>query len=441
MINLFDIYDENAKILILGFGREGKSTYNYLRKLYPNRRIGIMDMNTVAADDLSNVDLLCGEDYLKDLEQYDIVVKAPGIALDSETLVRIKVLESQTNLFLRKLRKQVIGISGTKGKSTTSSLIYHLLHEENPNTYLIGNIGIPCFEVLESFDDNTRFVFELSCHQLEYTKYSPGISVLLNFYEEHLDHYGTYENYTNAKRHIYEYQDKNDVLFVNSNIVDVKNIGAKVLVAFDDINSDYNVVERSIKHNNVEKYINVNDTQLLGNHNVFNIAMALAVCQHLGMSDDDFMKNLKTFSPLAHRLEYFGTYNGIRYYDDSISTACETAISALNSIEGVDTIILGGMDRGIDYQPLVSYLLDNYHRNIIVIPDSGLRIYEMLKEQSDSTYMKNVHICDNLEDAANYSKKITREGCACVLSPASASYGFFKNFEERGDYFKKYIKA
>lgn len=438
MINLFEQYTNDEKILILGFGREGKSTYTYLRKLFPNRTLYIMDCNDIN-DELENAVICSKQDYLQDIEMYDVVIKSPGIVLDKDIVAKIRHLESQTSLFLRKLGKQTIGITGTKGKSTTTSLLYHMLHSVNSNTFIVGNIGIPCFDVLEKINDQSIIVFELSCHQLEYTMYSPHIAILLNFYEEHLDHYGTFENYKNAKRHIYEYQKESDLLFCNSIIDDIQTKSTRILIGVNDKNSDYDIDSRTIHHNGRNLTIRPEDTQLLGDHNVFNIAVVYAVCKQLGMDDDIFMHNLKTFAPLHHRLEYIGTQNGVRYYDDSISTACETAISALESIPKVDTVLLGGMDRGIDYSLLIDYLLAHYFQNIVFMYASGKRMYEEMKEQANEDYMKNVYLCEDLNEAADLAMRITRKEYACVLSPASASYGYFKNFEERGDYFKQLI--
>ncbi len=437
MINILNGIDENSKILLLGLGREGLSSYRYIRKLYPNTTIYITDINEIHNDELVNVVLYVKDEYLKDLESFDVVLKSPGIVLREEDLKRIKRLESQTSFFLRSLGKQTIGITGTKGKSTTTSLIYHLLHECDENTFLVGNIGIPCFDILEKVNDESTVVFELSCHQLEYTKESPHIAILLNFYEEHLDHYGSYENYKNAKRHIYQYQSNQDFLFVNSNIKDTETLSHITSVGFDDMYADVDILGRKIITNNKMLEIKKEDTHLLGDHNVYNIGMAYAVCAHLGMDVETFKANLKTFAPLHHRLEYIGKVNEVSYYDDSISTACETAISALKSVDQVDTIIIGGMDRGINYETLENYLMEFYENNIIFIPDSGIRVYNELKERGADT--SKYYVCANLEEAVKEAKRITRANMSCVLSPASASYGFYKNFEERGDFFKKYV--
>lgn len=437
MINILNGINEQTKILLVGLGREGLSSYRYIRKLFPNMTIYITDINEIHNDELENVVVYVKEDYLKDLETFDVVIKSPGIVLKEEDLHKIKRLESQTSFFLRSLGKQTIGITGTKGKSTTTSLIYHLLHSCDENTFLVGNIGIPCFDILEEVNEDSTIVFELSCHQMEFTKESPHIAILLNFYEEHLDHYGTYENYKNAKRHIYEYQNQDDYLFVNANINDVHTLSHITTIGVNDMYADYDILGRKIISNTTMLEIKKEDTQLLGDHNVYNIGVAYAVCAHLGMDESTFMCNLKTFAPLHHRLEYLGVKDDIKFYDDSISTASETAISALQSIDDVDTIILGGMDRGINYDVLENYLSEYYENSIIFIPDSGLRMYNELKDSGTDT--SKYYTCGSLEEAVALAKRITRKNMSCVLSPASASYGFYKNFEERGDYFKKYV--
>ena len=434
MINVFKEYEQAEKILILGFGREGRSTYDYLRAIYPDKTLYIMDQKEIDGSNLEHVVIVPVSEYMMYLDQYDVVINSPGIVL-GEHRKEIQVLETQVNLFLKYFSRQVIGITGTKGKSTTSSLIYHVLKSYDDNTFLVGNIGIPCFRILDQINESSKIVVELSCHQLEYAKYSPHIGILLNFYEEHLDHYGTYENYKNAKRHIYMYQNEKDYLFINEEI-DFDTKARVETFAFNNRNAMYSIEGRNIVCKDEVITIGENDTKLLGNHNVYNIAISKRVCAIMGISDEMFMAVLPSFQPLAHRQEFVGVYHGIHFYDDSISTANETAISALKSIPNVQTLLLGGMDRGIDYQPLIDYLSNNYSGNVICMYASGKRMYISMQEKS----MNNIYYCSDLKQSVELAKAITMPGKSCVLSPASASYGYFRDFEERGDYFKMYCK-
>ena len=214
----------NKKVLILGFGREGKSTYKFIKENGVKCDLAIADRNDIDKNDLDdNVIVYTGEDYMNDILKYDIVIKSPGISFKgidySEFESRIT---SQTELFLKYARNKVVGITGTKGKSTTSSLIYQMLKEKY-NTRFVGNIGKPVFEEIDGYDKTDIFVYELSSHQLEHIKYSPHIAVLLNMFEEHLDHYNSYDEYKEAKRNIFKYQGENDIYVFNGDVIKLLN--------------------------------------------------------------------------------------------------------------------------------------------------------------------------------------------------------------------------
>ena len=434
-------YTEGKKVCILGFGREGKSTYRILEKYCSPKAVAIADLNPVdrEANGLpESVELICGKGYQDCLDRFDMVFKSPGIVLE-KSLSELKcMITCETQVFFEVYREQIIGITGTKGKSTVTSLIYHVLHESGVDCRIAGNIGIPVFDIAEGMNDDTVVVCELSCHQLEYMTVSPSSAVFLNLYEEHLDHYGTMENYYNAKKNIYLHQDVCDVLWCNHDIASDDMPSIVVTVSNTNESADVYVSDGIVYDSDDEEYeIPVDDIKLLGTHNHYNIAIAWDVCKDL-VEEEDFTKALCSFDPLAHRLEFVDTVRGIRWYDDSISTACATAISALQSVPAVGTILIGGMDRGIDYQPLVDVLAD-FDVRVICMEASGKRVYDMIQASGSFNNRERVHYADHLEDAVKLAAEITPEGMSCVMSPAAASYGIFKNFEERGDAFKKLV--
>lgn len=434
-------YTEGKKVCILGFGREGKSTYRILEKYCSPKAVAIADLNPVdrEANGLpESVELICGKGYQDCLDRFDMVFKSPGIVLE-KSLSELKcTITCETQVFFEVYREQIIGITGTKGKSTVTSLIYHVLHESGVDCRIAGNIGIPVFDIAEGMNDDTVVVCELSCHQLEYMTVSPSSAVFLNLYEEHLDHYGTMENYYNAKKNIYLHQDVCDVLWCNHDIASDDMPSIVVTVSNTNESADVYVSDGIVYDSDDEEYeIPVDDIKLLGTHNHYNIAIAWDVCKDL-VEEEDFTKALCSFDPLAHRLEFVDTVRGIRWYDDSISTACATAISALQSVPEVGTILIGGMDRGIDYQPLVDFLAD-FDVRVICMEASGKRVYDMIQASGSFNNKERVHYADHLEDAVMLAAEITPEGMSCVMSPAAASYGIFKNFEERGDAFKKLV--
>lgn len=429
-------YTENKSVCILGFGREGKATYKILSEYCSLKKIAVADINNI--DNLpESVELICGENYQKSLDDFDMVFKSPGIVLEKQPSELKCLITSETQVFFEVYREQIIGITGTKGKSTVTSLIYHILKESGKDCRIAGNIGIPVFDIAESITDKTIVVCELSCHQLEYMTVSPADAVFLNLFEEHLDHYGTMERYYNAKKNIYLHQERDDCLLISSDIapenspellqyiygISAENAEAEVYVHDGIVKWDYH-----------DDYIIPTDKiKLLGVHNHYNIAVAYFVTAFY-VEREEFEKALCTFNPLAHRLEYVDTVNGIRWYDDSISTACATAIEAVKSVPNIATILIGGMDRGIDYTSLVDFL-STADINVVCMESSGKRIYDMFQSKN------NVYYVPHLEDAVKLANEITPKNHSCVMSPASASYGIFRNFEERGDVFKSLVNA
>ena len=432
-------YTDGKTVCILGFGREGKSTYRILQKYCTPSAIAVADLNTVdrSTNELpEEVELICGKDYQKELDRFDIVFKSPGIVLEKQPSEHKCEITSETQVFFTVFRDQIIGITGTKGKSTVTSLIYHILHESGRDTRIAGNIGIPVFDIAEGVNDDTIVVCELSCHQLEYMTVSPAKAVFLNLYEEHLDHYGTMERYYAAKKNIYLHQRYSDELIIGMDIIP-DNIAQRVTSLSNTLPyADVFVKDGVINDDDFHEYqIPESHIKLLGIHNHYNIAVAYHICRELGVSDVAFTKALCSFDPLAHRLEFVDTVRGIRWYDDSISTACATAVEALKSVPEPGTILLGGMDRGIDYTPLVDFLL-KFTVQIICMETSGERIFHMLEGTSAAD---RAHFAPHLREAVELAAEITPQGKSCVLSPASASYGIFKNFEERGDAFKALV--
>lgn len=414
------------KILILGFGREGKSTYRFLKNNNVNCTIGIADINDITDEEVlkDNVKLHTGSNYLDAMNEYDLVMKTPGQSFKDVDLEDIRdKITSQAELFLKYGKDKIIGITGTKGKSTTSSLIYTMLKEKY-NVLLVGNIGLPAFDEMDMYDEMDYFVYEFSSHQLQFIDYSPHIAILLNMYEDHLDHYKDYEEYKEAKRNIYKYQNKEDYYIFNEDEKEVLN-GDRVLkqnlIGISPVNLNMDIPENENIH---------------GKHNQYNIAVAMTVAKLLGVESDKIEKAIKEFKPLAHRLEPIGVYNEVTYIDDSIATIPEAVISSVESIKNINTVIIGGMDRGIHYSSLIEFLSKDKVENVILMYDSGKRIFEEIHKRQTSS---NIVYAENLEKAVELAVQITKKGTICLMSPAAASYGVFKNFEERGDKFKEYV--
>ena len=414
------------RILIAGFGREGKSTLRFLQTFMPDAMVGIADKNESAFQDIDKerYNLHSGDDYLSAASDYDIVIKTPGISL-KDVDIDISLISSQTDLFLEAYHNQVIGVTGTKGKSTTSSLIYHLLKESGNDVILAGNIGIPILDCVSDINERTIIVYELSAHQLQFINRSPHVGILLNVFEEHLDHFGTFEKYKDAKINVLRYMDYSDVAVVNQSIVNSQqSTVAKHCVDFESYDfDDYN--------------IDWNQIPLLGEHNKRNVKAALCACKSYGLSIENLIPHLYTFKSLEHRQEFVGVFNGVKFFNDSISTIPQATIAALQTIKNVNILLLGGFDRGIDYEPLVAYLKENPLPYILITGQAGQTMENLLQVTG---YKGVILEYTDMESAFAVIKKLANSGDVCLLSPAAASYDRYKNFEERGRVFKELAK-
>lgn len=428
---------KGKSVAIVGFGREGRSTLDVLSHNTDCGEIAILDQNPIDENQCKGCTVHCGDNYLDFMGEYDIIMKSPGIALLDKVGEEIKAkITSQTDLLLRFCNHKIIGVTGTKGKSTTSSLITHMLGFCGKNPVLIGNIGIPPLSGYGDWNNKYRpetiIVCEMSCHQLEYVKASPDTSVLLNIYEEHLDHYVDFNAYKAAKENIFRYQGKNDLLIVNKELSEENGCSPacrQLTVSMNgkaDIYIDGNDIIFLGERISYEKL----SPKLKGRHNLYNIAAALAAAAENGCELEKAVEAVASFNGLCHRMEHVRTVNGVEYINDSISTIPNATIGAVRTFNA-DTVIIGGMDRGINYDVLVDFLNKGNVDNIICLPDSGYRIADMLNTES------NVFKVKDMEEAVKKASEVAKH--CCVLSPAAASYGFYKNFEERGKHFKELV--
>ncbi|MDR0804240.1 MAG: UDP-N-acetylmuramoyl-L-alanine--D-glutamate ligase [Oscillospiraceae bacterium] len=394
MLDSIKQFFHGKKTLILGYGREGQSSAKLLDSI--GARYTVLDpVGETIAEEL--------------LENHDIILKSPGIPrlyakMPEQYLGKVTC---QADLLVWFAEMPVIGVTGTKGKSTTSSLVYEILRALGENVTLLGNIGVPPLDVL--FAENTPdvIVCELSCHQLEFMRHSPDIAVLLNVFPEHLDHYRDFDAYKAAKENIFKYQKHDDVIL-----------------------RPYLDNYAKVKYNSC----------LRGEHNYNNITTALyAVREYFRKQGKSYDENTaitvaEQFTGLPHRLELFHTDGtGREFVNDSISTIPQAVIQALSAYPDTDCLILGGMERNIPYDDLYAFLKSySALETLILVPDTGLRIAKEMPEISARTiFTKDVRHA--AEKAVQYAKK------RVIFSPAAASYGFFKNFEERGDFFKTTI--
>ncbi len=458
MKNLLSPLLSDRKLLILGFGREGQSTFRYIRRNFPGLAVGIADRDKdlkLKTGDLlngTNLTIHLGDDYLASLANYRLIIKSPGVGLPADPDIDPgTILTSQTHLMLRAYHRQIIGITGTKGKSTTSSLIHHLLKTSGIPSILVGNIGLPPFDYLDQVGPETRIVFEMSSHQLENSILAPSVSVLLNLFPEHLDRYPSLEDYYNAKMRILSGQLEWDIFIYNEDIPGISDRINKIKARrkYLSFSSGFHMKEGCYlsgntivlcQDGNERPFIEITDEfPLKGKHNRMNMMAAILAARNAGADDEMIRKGLSVFHGLEHRLEYVGFYRGIHFYNDSIATIPEATIAAVRALPETDTLILGGYDRMLDYSELIDFLNQSHIRNFIFLGKAGKRMYEGF--QAFKKKDKCLYLAGSFQEAFEVIFRETAVGKICLLSPAAASYDSFKNFEERGHLFKKIARG
>jgi len=429
LAQLLDFLGEK-RIGLLGFGREGRSSYAFLRRHFPDRSLLIADKAPVELDD-PHVILLCGENYFDALYQCDILLKSPGVSLKGISRPPHLAITCQTDLFLRFAPCVKAGVTGSKGKTTTSTLLHSMLCASGLPTRLIGNMGVP---VLDCFDeiDGCIAVIELSSHQLEFTRASPHVAVWTNLYEEHLDHYtGGFADYAAAKAHICNHQALEDVFIFNADqplegMTDLSACRAeRVPIGVAAGKSDPFL--RSLEGLN---------PRLRGAHNRQNIYFAATAALRLGASPEDIRRAVLAFQGIPHRMYPVSEAGGIHWVDNCISTIPQAVLHDIDALGDVDTLILGGLDRGLDYRVFACALAAKPVCNVICMPETGHAIAKLLKCMGNT---QNIVPVNTMEEAVAAAFACTEKGKTCLLSPAAASYNAYKDFEEKGQHFKECI--
>ncbi len=454
------------RIAILGLGVEGLATAQYF--LEHKIAFSIIDEKSFTelseGGDLKNaleklkentIPLVLGEVPTKEqLAQYDVLVRAPGISLKKDYLRGFSgSITSATKLFFDNCPGKIIGVTGTKGKGTTSTLIYEMLKSAGIDAYLGGNIGLPPLSFLDTVDDQSIVVLELSSFQLEDLQKSPHISVMLMVTQEHLDGFGnqnyhsSIREYVDAKRNIVRFQTADDMAILNTDypattesagvtsaqvawVSRYKPVGTGCFVR------DNEVILRS--NNQETKVIDAADIFLPGGHNLENICAATMAAYFAGVDVAEIASVLKTFKGLEHRLELVRELDGVRYYDDSFSTVPETAIAAIQAFSNPEILILGGSSKKSDFTQLGKLISET--PNIKAIIGIGVEwpvIESRIKNQESR--IKIVTGLTTMKDIVETVRKLSEPGDVVLLSPACASFGMFKNYKDRGNQFKEQV--
>ena len=458
-------------ILVLGLGLEGASALRFLRRAFPGQTLAVADQRVreqLSAEaqallvaelaDGPGLALHLGPQYLAALGHYDVIVKSPGIPVVlpeyQQALRAGATITSPTAIFFANFPGRIVGITGTKGKSTTSSLIAAILQRSLPEVHLLGNIGAPALDVLPDLLNSSGavVVFELSSHQLEGLRQSPPIAVLLNIVPEHLDYYASFAEYVAAKENIARYQGPDDVLVFAADHEIPPRIAARYLARKvpcslrGQVRGGCYLADGWIAFAGggtpPEPVVRVEEIPLLGSFNRINVAAAVAVARLLHVPAPEIAQAVREFQPLAHRLENAGEIGGVTFYNDSISTVPEAAVAALEALGGaVQTMLLGGADRKLSFAGLAEGVIRSKVVNVILFPPTGERIWQALLDCDPAAAAGMQHFfVDSMEQAVLLAKQHTAPGRVCLLSPASPSFGLFRDYRDRGDRFKQLVK-
>lgn len=415
---------KDKKVLILGFGREGRSSFGYIRKYLPEKMLCIADGKEQALPDEFTRGIF-GEEYLSHLGEFDVVLKSPGIPFRDVEIPENVLITCQLDLFLRYAPCKKLGVTGSKGKTTTSTLCYKMLEKSGVDAVLMGNMGLPVLDYIEEIEGKTA-VIEMSSHQLEFTRTSPDVAVITNIYEEHLEHYkGGMSGYVGAKLNIVKHQTEENTFVYN---------GTQGLAEYIDVSSlKSNVI--AVKEDGAIPF-NAENPHLIGTHNRHDILLAYTASKALGATKEGAEKAVADFEGIEHRMECVGTYKGVTFYNDCIATIPHAVMCAVSAL-GAQTLIFGGMDRGIDYTDFACDLEKSQLACLIGTKTTGHKVIDMMKENGTA---KNLFKAENVEEAVRLAFENTEKGKICILSPAAPSYNEYKNFEEKGRFYKACIR-
>ena len=438
---------ENKKIFILGMARSGYEAAKLLSDY--NNEIIVTDGKEQKEELVSELEslgvkVIITSDQLSLLDDsFDYVIKNPGIKYDNPVVVKAKELGikviNEVEMAYSFLDKSVniIGVTGSNGKTTTTTLISEFMKNSFDNVYLGGNIGIPLSNFVRDIKPNSYLVLEISDHQLcDMYDFKTNVSVLTNITPTHLDFHKSYEVYQMTKKKIFNNHTSDDLAVINKDdevsmkiTDDIKS--TKVYYGHDKTNLAY-YDEEGIYYDG-KLVIKLDDIILKGKHNYQNIMGAIIVVKKYGVTDEVIQKVLKEFKGVEHRLEYVDTINGVTYYNDSKATNCVSTITALNSFDKPTILLLGGYDRGHSFHDL-----DDSMKNVkcvVCFGETKNRIEEFCNDLNIKCY-KN----DTLKEAMNVVKDICTPGDVVLLSPACASWDQYDRFEDRGDEFKKLVR-
>ena len=450
----FEKYARGKKVAIIGIGVSNLPLLEYFYDL--NARVTIFDSkesNQISVEAMQKIEkygfeFIGGKDSLSRLKGFDIIFRSPSCMPDRPELVEAvengAVLTSEIEMVLKLAPCKVIGVTGTEGKTTTTTLINEIIKKSGRKTYLGGNMGKPIFTKIRNIKSENIIILELSSFQLVDMDISPDISVVTNIYPDHLNVHKSYEEYKEAKRNIFKHQSENGIVVLNyDNEITrefAKEANGKVIFFSSKEKLDdgfiYDKADGTIKYceDGVRRHIIKKDNiKLRGIHNYENICAALAATSSI-VDVDTQIKAIEEFTGVEHRLEFVRELNNVKWYNDSIGTSPASTIAGLNSFDEDIILLAGGSDKGLDYREVGEAIARKVRALILTGPTSE-KIENATKQALNG---KNIEIyyTSNMQESVNLAKDIAKAGNVVLLSPASASFDLYKNFEDRGHQFK-----
>lgn len=439
---------KNSKIFVLGMARSGYEVSKYLSRY--NNEIIVTDAKEQDRDKVKELESLGVKVVITDKpanfidETFDLVIKNPGIKYTNPLVVKasslgiavVNEMEVASYFFPKNL--QVIGVTGSNGKTTTTNLIHEMLKADHKNVIMAGNMGIPVCSILDNLTDDTILLLEVSIQQLcNLSHFKTNVSVLTNLTPTHIDFLDTYDNYKNTKKRIFNNHSDEDIAILNMGNADemelTKDIKSHKIYFSSKIDTDICVKGDYLNYFG-EDIIKLEDIKLQGMHNYENACCAIGAVKHYGVSNEAIIQVLKTFGGVEHRLEFVRKVNGVEYYNDSEATNTVSTIIALKAFKKPEILILGGLDRGHSFDPLNDYI-----GNVKLVGCYG----ETKQKIEKWAHKMNlpVKVFDNLHDTTMYIASVASPGDVVLLSPACASWDQYKCCEDRGDEFKSIVNG
>lgn len=429
---------DSARVLILGAGREGRAAAHYLYDNYPDCELSIADKQQLELE-LPTIEQRFDSRYPNSLDQWDTVVVSPGIPPQLPLLSTASNITTSTNIFFQDCKGTIVGVTGSKGKSTTSSLIYEIFKMAKLPVSLVGNIGYPALAELHDHNNpEDIFIFEISSYQARYLEKGPDIAVITNLFPDHLDYHGSVGQYYSDKLRITTQQNDSQIVIYNNasqNLVARIDQSPAIHIAWPDQQNAY--VQDGKFYFKGDQLAIVSSLKLLGEHNVSNVLGAITVAKHFNIENRVIAQALASFSPLPHRLEQIGTYNNITFINDSLATTPEATSAAIQSFNNISTILLGGQDRGYEFDKLAQLIKKRKIPNIVFFPDSGNTIRQALEKIN---YSPNYIETTAMKEAISFAYANSSADSVCLMSCASPSYSIFRNYEDRGNQFRENVQ-